>query len=68
MSRMSLEIVASLAEAWIEIILDRIDQISVVVASLAEAWIEIAPSPVPPKEEAVASFAEAWIETHSHGK
>ena len=59
-----IRLVASLAEAWIEIwnvscaLRDRSG-----VASLAEAWIEITgPIDAETMQTAVASLAEAWIE------
>ena len=55
-------IVASLAEAWIEIKDTRNLVISETVASLAEAWIEIVQSLLHDLPRIVASLAEAWIE------
>ena len=57
-----LEIVASLAEAWIEI--DKCPHTShlYLVASLAEAWIEIWIGCGDGIGSTVASLAEAWIE------
>ena len=55
-------IVASLAEAWIEInSLSPMPRIWT-VASLAEAWIEIYYNPDNEESAIVASLAEAWIE------
>ena len=54
--------VASLAEAWIEILLVRLVKAAAGVASLAEAWIEIAILSPPFFLLHVASLAEAWIE------
>ena len=55
-------VVASLAEAWIEI--SRITQTAdaITVASLAEAWIEIQTLSRYGLTAKVASLAEAWIE------
>ena len=54
--------VASFAEAWIEIVIDTIAGEVFVVASFAEAWIEILAGIKLLNSMTVASFAEAWIE------
>ena len=59
-------VVASLAEAWIEIFTTVRFSIVAYVASLAEAWIEIVLSFKINFSISVASLAEAWIEiTHA---
>ena len=55
-------IVASFAEAWIEIQISMIIQLQQKVASFAEAWIEIILAGIKRLWKTVASFAEAWIE------
>ncbi len=58
-----LQVVASFAEAWIEINLSKIFARSHhLVASFAEAWIEINGNYTNTVKVFVASFAEAWIE------
>ncbi len=55
--------VASLAEAWIEIHMRKVYHEIRLVASLAEAWIEMVVAIRHLcKDEGVASLAEAWIE------
>ena len=54
--------VASLAEAWIEISFNRRSFLCMFVASLAEAWIEICNHSFSCHNYFVASLAEAWIE------
>ena len=55
--------VASLAEAWIEILIEEIaEDYRDAVASLAEAWIEIFCFVGRSEISSVASLAEAWIE------
>ena len=54
--------VASLAEAWIEMIDALSRLVPGIVASLAEAWIEIDPLGSQRLAAYVASLAEAWIE------
>ena len=61
-----LALVASLAEAWIEISRLPARSRPSNVASLAEAWIEIATIPLTNTAMVVASLAEAWIEIRSH--
>ena len=55
-------VVASFAEAWIEISTEWSYNVSNRVASFAEAWIEIFMSFLISLASSVASFAEAWIE------
>ena len=55
-------LVASFAEAWIEIAPIRASRMFGSVASFAEAWIEILIFTLQTKDLVVASFAEAWIE------
>ena len=55
-------LVASFAEAWIEIPNPLTSVLANVVASFAEAWIEIITDQWADCLEKVASFAEAWIE------
>ena len=56
-------LVASFAEAWIEITLAGIKRLwKAHVASFAEAWIEIYSPDDSANKGTVASFAEAWIE------
>ena len=55
-------LVASLAEAWIEMVIKEIRIDNDQVASLAEAWIEITLTTWQEVVEKVASLAEAWIE------
>ena len=54
--------VASLAEAWIEMLKFARVLCCSYVASLAEAWIEIRHKCRDPQNNNVASLAEAWIE------
>ena len=54
--------VASFAEAWIEIPGQSREETERGVASFAEAWIEIFFCLPPFAIHVVASFAEAWIE------
>ena len=55
-------VVASFAEAWIEIVAELLAYEDTFVASFAEAWIEIWVSHSWYLLIPVASFAEAWIE------
>ena len=55
-------LVASLAEAWIEITITKAPYLAKPVASLAEAWIEILGLEWGGNWKSVASLAEAWIE------
>ena len=55
-------LVASFAEAWIEIADNFSNPILGLVASFAEAWIEICDISPALISLQVASFAEAWIE------
>ena len=61
-------LVASLAEAWIEIKGKFSNLIFIAVASLAEAWIEIFRTPDRCYRTFVASLAEAWIEIDVGGE
>ena len=56
------DIVASFAEAWIEITVTKQAESELFVASFAEAWIEIRRMERRSRSYYVASFAEAWIE------
>jgi len=54
--------VASLADAWIEMIRNRTFSKNYTVASLADAWIEISYRKGIVFVTEVASLADAWIE------
>jgi len=54
--------VASLADAWIEIMHLPLRPQHHTVASLADAWIEIANDVETHRKHKVASLADAWIE------
>ena len=60
--------VASLAEAWIEILKESAISLYTLVASLAEAWIEISTKRGVRLDWLVASLAEAWIEIEVAGR
>ena len=55
-------VVASLADAWIEIHICFNLLIVIIVASLADAWIEIGRRRNLRRDRTVASLADAWIE------
>ena len=62
------EMVASFAEAWIEMLWRQNRRKPLQVASFAEAWIEIVFMAHNIYSISVASFAEAWIEIKSPWK